>query len=49
MLVIINASFILDILISFNTGFYDNDEIITDRTKVVKHYLKANFLTDILV
>ena len=46
---IINISFILDILINFNTGYYEKGTIIKDRRLIFIHYLKGSLFADILV
>ena len=40
--------FIVDILINFNTAFYDKGELILNRKKINSHYLKGQFFIDII-
>lgn len=41
-------SFIIDTLINFNTGYYDKGIAVNNKWKILKNYIKNNFLTDIL-
>ena len=43
-----NICFMIDILVSFNTGFYVKGELILNRTAIVKDYLKFWFWVDII-
>jgi voltage-gated potassium channel len=44
---IITVMFILDILIQFNTGYYVRHELITDRKKIARRYIKNWFFLDL--
>ena len=36
------------ILLKFNTGYYEEGFIITQREKIIKRYLKTDFLFDLI-
>lgn len=38
----------MDILISFNLGFFDNGLIVLNRKTIIKRYFNKLFLSDIL-
>ena len=40
--------FIIEILINFNTGYYQDGDIITNRKSIVKNYTKHMFWIDII-
>jgi hypothetical protein len=40
-------TFILDMLINLNTGYYEDGNCIMNRYKIWKNYLKHNFIVDI--
>ncbi len=40
--------FLFDVLIEFNTAFYMHGNLITKKSKIAKHYMKNNFLFDII-
>jgi len=42
------ASFFLDILINFNTGFYDKGLLVMDRKKIFGHYITGWFWIDLV-
>ncbi len=42
------ASFFLDILINFNTGFYDKGLLVMDRKKIFGHYITGWFWVDLV-
>ena len=44
---IITISFMLDILLNFNTGFYSRGSLIMNRKEIAKNYLKAWFWIDL--
>lgn len=48
MLIIINISFIFDMFLSFNTGFYQKGIIVTDRKLIALNYCKGALMTDLL-
>lgn len=37
--VVINISYIIDVLLNLNTGYYEKGIIITDKKKIARHYL----------
>ena len=43
-----DACFMLDILITFNTGFYKKGYLVMKRKEIVKNYLKTWFFLDLL-
>ena len=46
---IVDSLFGVDILVIFNTAFYDQDvELIEDRKEIAKHYLSGWFTIDML-
>lgn len=45
---IMNLCFIVDILISFNTGFYFKGNLVMNRKEVIKNYLKFWFWLDLI-
>ncbi|KAM3133635.1 hypothetical protein pb186bvf_014322 [Paramecium bursaria] len=45
---VVDSLFMLDILISFNTTFYDKGVVIHDRKKIALNYLSSWFILDIL-
>jgi hypothetical protein len=45
---IIDSLFILDVIINFNTGFYDVSTLITDRKAIAIDYLKFWFWIDLI-
>ena len=40
--------FILDIFVNMNTGYYDNGLLVTDRWKIIVHYIKHHSITDMV-
>ena len=38
----------MDIVLRFNTAYYEDGEIIKDRKKIVYNYLFNNFLLDLI-
>lgn len=46
--VVINISYILDVILNLNTGFYEKGIIIMDKKKIAQHYLKGDFLKNSL-
>lgn len=44
----IDSMFIMDVVLNFNTGFYEANTIITDRWEIAKDYLKFWFWIDLL-
>merc|ERR1719458_738251 len=46
---IVDIFFFIDIIFNFHTSFVGNNgEVITDETKIRKHYLKSGFFIDIM-
>jgi hyperpolarization activated cyclic nucleotide-gated potassium channel 2 len=45
---LVDVVFIFDIVLNFNTSFYQKGVPIYSRTKIMKHYLKMWFWVDIL-
>ena len=46
---IVDAFFVMDIFVNFNTAVVVNElELITDRKKIAIHYIKSWFLIDLL-
>jgi len=41
--------FVAEILINFNTAYYDKGLMHEDRKSIVKHYIKGNFFWDLVV
>lgn len=41
--------FVAEIIINFNTAYYDKGLMHEDRKSIVKHYLKDNFFWDLIV
>ena len=39
---------IIDTLLKFMTGYYENGLVITDKRHIIKHYLKSGFMFDLL-
>ncbi|KRX04286.1 Cyclic nucleotide-binding protein [Pseudocohnilembus persalinus] len=46
---LINFSFLIDIFISFHTGYYEHGLLIMDRKKIAIRYIKTSFFSDVLV
>ena len=44
-----NYGLIVDILFNFNTGYYTKGLLILDRNKIVIHYLKKRFISDLII
>jgi hypothetical protein len=40
MSIILLLIFILEIPLTLNSGFYENGELVTDRRKILEHYVK---------
>jgi len=40
--------FLMDIIINFNTSFYEDGELQTDPAKIKVHYLVSSFVFDLL-
>jgi hypothetical protein len=45
---IMDISFMLDIIVTFNTGFYKKGYLVMKRKEIVKNYLKTWFLIDLV-
>lgn len=48
LLIIMLVSFFFEILINFNTGFFEKGIVIQQKTRIIKHYLFTSFIPDIL-
>lgn len=46
--VIVTAFFLCDIVLSFNTGFYDKGSLVIKRREIIKSYMKLWFWIDLL-
>jgi hypothetical protein len=40
--------FITEVVLNFNTGYYNDGEIVTDRKLIFKNYLRKRFWIDII-
>jgi len=46
---VVDLLFLLDILVVFNTAYYDEDvDLVDDRKQIAKNYLKGWFTIDLL-
>ena len=45
---VIDSMFIMDVVLNFNTGFYETNNIITDRIEIAKDYMKFWFWIDLI-
>ena len=45
---IMDVSFMLDIIITFNTGFYKKGYLVMKRKDIVKNYFKTWFFIDLV-
>ena len=45
---VIDISFILDIFVAFNTGFYKKGYLVMKRKEIIKNYIKTWFALDFL-
>lgn len=45
---LIDSIFIIDLLVNFNTTFEEDLEVIYDRKKIARNYLKSRFLIDFI-
>jgi hypothetical protein len=45
---IMDISFMIDIIVTFNTGFYKKGYLVMKRKEIVKNYLKTWFLIDLV-
>ena len=41
--------FIVEILINFNTAYYDKGLMHQDRKQIIKHYVRGNLIWDLIV
>ena len=41
--------FVFDIFLTFNTAFYHNGDIQTKKKEIFKHYMRNNFIWDLIV
>ena len=47
--IIIDSMFFIDIILIFNSAYYENEfELVDDRKKIAKNYLKSWFMFDLL-
>lgn len=46
--IILHFFMITDIIFSMNTGYFEKGSIITDQRKIILHYMKKQFWTDII-
>lgn len=44
----IDVSFMLDVLVQFNTGFYRRGNLVNSRKEIVINYIETWFLIDVL-
>jgi potassium voltage-gated channel Eag-related subfamily H protein 5 len=42
-------AFVLDIIINFNTAFYDQGMINSSRKTIILHYIRGDFILDFIV
>jgi hyperpolarization activated cyclic nucleotide-gated potassium channel 2 len=45
---IIDVAFMIDILVTFNTGFYKKGYLVMKRKEIIKYYIKTWFILDLL-
>jgi hyperpolarization activated cyclic nucleotide-gated potassium channel 2 len=45
---ILDVAFMIDILVTFNTGFYKKGYLVMKRKEIIKYYLKTWFILDLL-
>ena len=45
---IIDVSFMIDIIVNFNTGFYKKGYLVMKRKEIIKNYMKTWFFLDLL-
>lgn len=43
-----DVSFMIDIVVTFNTGFYRKGYLVMKRKDIIKNYLKTWFILDLL-
>lgn len=41
--------FLIDIILNFNTAFYDQGKINSNRKSIILHYFKGDFLLDAII
>ncbi len=41
--------FLVDILLKFNKSFYNKGDLITNKRKIIKNYIKGEFIWDFIV
>lgn len=46
--VFVDVAFILDIMVSFRTGFMVDGELVTDSRRIAAHYVRGSFVIDLL-
>lgn len=48
MYILMMISFFFEVLINFNTGYYEKGVIITDKKKIIRNYVYTNLIPDLL-
>lgn len=46
--ILVTLTFAVDIVVQFNTGYFEHRELISDRSKIAQRYLKGWFFLDLL-
>ncbi len=46
--ILVTLTFAADIVIQFNTGYFEHRELVTDRKLIARRYLKGWFVLDLL-
>lgn len=49
LIISVEICFILDLIVTFRTAFYDKGLLIVSKMKIIKHYLLHGFFLDVLV
>lgn len=44
MAIIFNFLYLFDVLLNFNTGYYEKDILVVNKNKISLHYLKGDFI-----
>lgn len=46
---IVDSIFFIDIILAFSTGYYDeNDNVVTNHSKIIRNYLLSWFIVDLI-
>jgi voltage-gated potassium channel len=45
---LINVVYLIDIIVQFRTGFYDRRQLVADRKRIAKRYIKNGFIFDLI-